>query len=170
MNIREKLAEGHSKTITAEIVDYVGQNEVRFKELLSCVLCDNMRLSHRASWALGDVSLRYPTLYNQHHRVLLDALKTKQNHNAIRRNIVRIYQFAEIPEEYEAELYDICLNFVADAEEMTAVKAFGMRVCERVIERYPEMKNEMLEIIKSNQAQWSSGLKNRGKKFLEKWG
>jgi len=169
MNISKKLAQGHSKTINTEIVEYVGQSESRFKDLLICVLGDDMRLSQRASWALGDISLKYPALYNQHHRVLLDSLKQVQNHNAIRRNIVRTYQFADIPEEYEAELYDICLNFVNDIEEMTAVKAFSLRVCERVIEKYPEMKNELIQIIETNQSLWSSGLKNRGSKFLKKW-
>lgn len=170
MDIKKKLDQGHSKTINAEIVQYVGNSEERFQKLLDCVLGDDMRLSHRASWALGDVSLKYPDMFRKHHRVLIDALKKKQNHNAIRRNIVRTYQFADIPEDYEAELYDICLNFIANAEEKIAVKAFSIRVCERVIEKYPEMKNELLELIKVNLPIWSSGLKNRGSKFLKRWG
>ena len=169
MDIAKKLDQGHNKTINAEIVEYVGKSEKRFQKLLNCVLGEDMRLSHRASWALGDASLKYPDLYNKHHRVLIDALKVKQNHNAIRRNIVRTYQFADIPEEYEAELYDVCLNFVADSDEMIAVRAFSIRVCERIIEKYPEMKNELLEVIKSNMSVWSAGLKSRGNKFLKRW-
>lgn len=169
MNIAEKLADGHSKTINTEIVRYVGSDKKKFLELLNCVLSDNMRLSHRASWALGDVSLKYPALFNLHHRTLIDALKVKQNHNAIRRNIVRTYQFADIPEEFEGELYDICFNFITDHEEAIAVKAFSIRVCERVIEKYPEMAGELLALIKTNMTIWSSGLKNRGHKFIKRW-
>lgn len=169
MNIKEKLAAGHNKTINKEIVDYVGSSELRFKKLMDIVLGQDMRLSHRASWAMGDVSLRHPQLLYKHHRNLIDALKVKQHHNAIRRNIVRTYQASEIPEAYEAELYDICLNFVADTDEAIAVKAFSIRVCERVIEKYPEMANELLAIIKANISIWSSGLKNRGNKFLKRW-
>lgn len=169
MNIAEKLANGHNKTINKEIVEYVGLSEERFQELLTCFFSNEMRLSHRASWALGDVSLKHPELFNKHHRKLINSLKVKQNHNAIRRNVVRTYQFAKIPEEYEAELYDICLNFVADIDEAIAVKAFSLRVCERVIEKYPEMANELLSIIEANIPIWSSGLKNRGNKFLKRW-
>ncbi len=170
MNFKKVLSHGHSKVINNEIVEYIGNNDARFVKLLKCVLGDDMRLSQKASWALGDVSLKYPVLYNKYHRELIDALKVKQNHNAIRRNIVRTYQFADIPEEFEAELYDICLNFIADSEEAIAVKAFSIRVCERIIEKYPEMANELLTIIKSNITIWSSGLKNRGNKFIKKWG
>lgn len=170
MDISEKLAQGHNKTINNEIVAYIGNSEKRFEQLLDCFFSEEMRLSHRASWALGDVSLKYPTLFDKHHRKLINSLKVKQSHNAIRRNVVRTYQFAEIPEELEAELYDICLNFILDMEEKTAVKAFSLRVCERIIEKYPEMANELIEIIKANISIWSSGLKGRGNKFLLRWG
>ncbi len=170
MDFKKKLESGHNKTINNEIVAYIGNSEARFEKLLECFFSEEMRISHRSSWALGDVSLKYPQLFDKHHRALIDALKVKQNHNAIRRNVVRTYQFAEIPEEYEGELYDICFNFIADHDEQTAVKAFSLRVCERVIEKYPEMAGEMIALIKRNKTLWSSGLKNRGKKFLDRWG
>jgi len=170
MDFRKILESGHNKTINKEIIDYIGNSELRFNKLLDCFFSNEMRLSQRASWALGDVSLKHPTLFNKHHRKLIDSLKVKQYHNAIRRNVVRTYQFAEIPEEYEAELYDICLNFISDTQEKTAVKAFSLRVCERIIEKYPEMAGEMLALIRANKSLWSSGLKNRGQKFLERWG
>ena len=169
MNIAEKLGEGHSKAINNQIVKYIGDSPVRFKELMRCFLSSDYRISQRASWALGDVAVRHPLLIDQYHRVLFDCLKEKQKHNSIKRNIVRTYQVANIPEDYEAELYDICLNFVANTEEAIAVKAFSIRVCERIIEKYPEMSNELFIVIKSNIAIWSSGLKNRGNKFLKRW-
>lgn len=170
MDIAAILQSGHSKAITASIVAYIGEDAARFKELLTIFLGDDFRLSQRASWALGHASYERPALIKPYHRQLLDALKVKQAHNSIRRNVVRTYQIAEIPEEYEAELYDICLNFIIDVHEATAVKAFSLRVCERVVEKYPEMANEVLEVIKANIEHWSSGLKNRAKKFLVRWG
>ncbi len=170
MNIAHKLAEGHSKQITTEIVKYIGNNPARFKELVNYFLGNDVLISQRASWALGDAVCGQPDMANPFHRILIDCLKNPENHNSIRRNIVRIYQAANIPNDYEAELYDVCLNFIADTDEAIAVRAFSIRVCERVIEKYPEMANELVEIIKANISIWSSGLKSRGSKFLKKWG
>ena len=169
MDIAQKLKQGHSRQIIDEIVHHIGDNENRFLQLLNCFMSNDNRLSQRASWALGNLSQLHPHLFDNHHRVFLNCFHDKKKHNAIRRNIVRIYQVAHIPEEYEAELYDICLNFIADNEEAIAVKAFSIRACERVIEKYPEMANELLTEIKSKIPNWSSGLKSRGNKFLKRW-
>ncbi len=56
-----------------------------------------------------------------------------------------------------------------DIQEATAVKAFSLRVCERIVERYPELANEVIVIIDEFYEHWSSGLKNRGKIFLKRW-
>jgi hypothetical protein len=169
MDIKKKLAAGHTRAINKEIVDYIGQKESRFEKLLECFFSDDMRLSHRSSWALADAAVRYPSLLRPHHRKLIDSLKVKQSHNSIRRNVVRTYQFAEIPADLEGELYDICFNFICDTNEAIAVKAFSIRVCERVIERYPEMASELLVVIKESIQNWSSGLKSRGNKFIKRW-
>lgn len=169
MKIRTFLTSGHNKEITHQVVQYVGTDAGRFKELMDCFLSEEMRISQRAGWALGMIGEKHVELLNPYHCILLDCLKRDNAHNAIRRNIVRVYQFCEIPMELEAELYDVCINFISDFHEMIAVKAFSIRVCERIIEHYPELRTELSGVIRSEIEHWSPGLKNRGRKFLERW-
>jgi len=169
VDIKQILLKEHNKKTTLAIVAYVGDDAERFKELMQCFLGDEMRLSQRASWPLGFIGEERPHLLKPYHKVLIESLQQEQKHNAIKRNVTRIYQSAPIPEKYEAQLYDICAAFLMDPNEAIAARAFGLRVCERVVEKYPEMANEINEIIKANMEHWSSGLKSRGSKFLKRW-
>lgn len=169
IEIIEKLKKSQEKIVVDELIQYIGHNPERLKELVDCFLQEDMRTSQVASWPLGKISNSQPDLFRPYHRPLIDALVQKQRHNAIRRNVVRIYQFIEIPEEFEAEIFDICVKFISNANEPIAVKAFSIRVCERIIEKYPELANELIQIIKASINGWGSALENRGNKFLKKW-
>ncbi len=169
MQIQQLLLQGHNKKIRDQIVEYVGSNANRFDELMQCFFDKNIQVSQRASWPVSILCENQAQLMKAYHRNFINSLKNTEVHNAIRRNVVRVYQTSEIPIEYEAELYSICFQCIADPKEAIAIRAFSIRVCERIIEKYPELKNELIEIIKTNIYSWSSGLANRGRKFLEKW-
>lgn len=169
MNISETLRQGHSKALTNQIVEYVGTHPSRLQELMDCFLSNEMRISQRASWAIGWIGEQKPELFAPYHLHLLAALRQEQPHKAIRRNTMRIYQFIDIPDDIESELYDLGISFIMDIQEATAVKAFSLRVCERIVERYPELAHEVIVVIDEFYNFWSSGLQNRARKFLKKW-
>ena len=94
-------------------------------------------------------------------------MKQENRHNAIRRNIVRLYQFVEIPEDTEGELYDICIRFILNHNEAIAIRAFSMRVCERIALRHPMLIEELIAVIETTIPNGSSGLKNRARHTIE---
>jgi uncharacterized protein (UPF0262 family) len=80
---------------------------------------------------------------------------------------MRVYQWADIPEEIEGKLFDIAIRFLQDSEQPIAVKVFSMTAAHRVVERYPDLANELYEAIRQCMPHGSAGLKNRGNKTLK---
>ena len=152
----------NTKQSVNEIIDFVGDSPELFAELMEIFLNGSSRVSQMTSWALGHIGEQQPQLINHYHRELINELRDYTKHNAVRRNIVRIYQTCEIPEEFEGELYELALNFVLEPKEAIAVRAFSMRICERIAIRYPDLAPELIVSIKSILSNASSGLKNRG--------
>jgi hypothetical protein len=54
------------------------------------------------------------------------------------------------------------MHFMLDYNEAIAIRAFSMRICDRISLKYPELISELLYAIRSILPGASSGLKNRG--------
>ncbi len=157
----EILKQPNSKKTLQEILEFVGSDPLNFKELMHYFLGENNRITQVASWAIGHLGETNPELLKPYHKELVEQLALKNRHNAVRRNIIRAYQFIEIPEEIEGELYDICHKFILTHDEAIAIRAFSMTVCERIATKYPELIPELIVAIEATIPHGSSGLKNR---------
>jgi hypothetical protein len=169
MDIQEALTQGHSTEIRNEIIAYVGSNPTRMKELMDCYFSDNLRLNQRASWPLNFIARKYPEQMEPYHEQMMDAMENPL-HNAVLRNTVRIYEDIDIPESIEGRLFEKCYEYVADPKMATAVRAFSLTILEKLIIKFPELQNEVIELIKEQVPHGSAGFKNRGKKILRRLG
>ena len=117
--------------------------------------------------ALSNIGEKHPEMFLPYHQLLLDKLQEKQSHNSIRRNIVRMYQFIEIPPEYEGNFYDLAMLYLLNPNEAIAVRAFSMRICENIALKYPELIPELIQAVESVVPNGSNGLKNRAGHVLK---
>ena len=88
--------------------------------------------------------------------------------DSIKRNIVRVFQFTTIPEQFQASIIDSCFALVSNKKTAIAVKAFSLGVLEKMAKLYPELKNELKAVIEDLLPKASSGLKNRGQHILKR--
>ncbi len=160
------ITQGNRKETIRQIIEYVGNSPERFSSLVDLFLGDDIRVTQTASWALGHIGEEQPELIGTHHEALINYLSQSYPTDAVKRNITRIYQFVSIPEEYHGKLYGVCLNLMLSSEEPVAVKAFSMRVCERIAELYPELIPELMDGIESIVPNGSAGIKSRGRRIL----
>ena len=168
MSILEIAKKGNNKSTNLELINYVGNNPDRFGELMEVFLGDDLRITQITSWVLSECVQSHPSLIEPYHAVLIQALSQDQRHGAIRRNIVRMYQYAPIAETIEGQLFDLCINFILDPKEAIAVKAFSMTVCERICKKHPDLSPELIICIESQMDNASAGVKNRGSKILRR--
>jgi len=147
LNIEKQLTNEHSKANTAAIVNYVGDDKSRFKELMNLFLKGEYRLTQRAAWPLSYVGISNPDLVKPYFEKLIGMLIETKHHPAIPRNILRLFQDIEIPEKLHGRLVDLCFQFILNQTQPLAIRAFAITVASNICVHYPELKNELLMIL-----------------------
>jgi hypothetical protein len=148
MDIKEKLLSGHSKKLTEEIVAYIGNDSKKFRILISIFFEGPYRLTQRSAWSLAIAAENNPLLVKPYFKKLVEMLQDNSQHPAVARNILRIFQDIEIPEEFHSVLVDICFGHISNETSPVAVRAFAISTALSICSKYPELRKEMLIILK----------------------
>jgi hypothetical protein len=165
--LKTMLLKEHSKANTLGIIHYIGNDAILFKDLIDFLCCDEYRLSQRAAWPLSYIIENQPNFLIPYFETLLNLLADKQKHAAVRRNITRLFQGIDIPEDFKIIAINNCFDLLCDINEPIAVKAFSMTVLERVTRGIPELREELKLVIESQLEFGSKGFCNRGKEILK---
>ena len=166
MNIRDELLKEHSKSQTMKIVDFVGGDSVKFKELMGHFLGSTYRLSQRAAWAVSCCAEHHPELMKPYFSKLADQLEREDAHVAVRRNVARMLQFVEIPKRYQGRVFDACYNLFANPAEPVAVRVFSMTVAAKIAKNDPELLKELRLVADEHPQAASAGIRSRCRRVL----
>ena len=147
MNIREALASEHSIQTTNAIVEYIGTDAARFKELVDIFLGNEYRPTQRSAWPLSYCIQLHPELVKPYLSKFIAQLERDDVHDAVKRNVSRLLQYVEIPEKLKGRVFDLCLKLVDDPNEPAAVRVFAMTVAERIGHNQPELVAELGLIV-----------------------
>ncbi|MBX3288754.1 MAG: hypothetical protein KF855_05350 [Acidobacteria bacterium] len=148
MIIREVLESGQSRANMLKIVAYIGDDPVRFRELLDIFFEGEYRMTQRAAWPISVCAEKHPELLMPHLNRLIDQLPRQDVHDAVKRNVVRLLQFVEIPKRLQGKVYSHCLDLIADPKEPVAVKAFSITVARKIAEQEPALMEELRLVVK----------------------
>lgn len=167
MNIRTALINEYSKSNTMRIVEYIGSDQTRFDELMDIFLESDKELVKRAAWVMGHSGVKQPRLAYKHFPALIEKMKEPQIGDAFKRNTLRMWQFMDVSEEYIGEVADICFDLLMSMKEPVAIKVFSMTVLANIVQKIPELKNELRLLIEDQMPYGSAGFKSRGRKILK---
>ena len=167
MDIKKALSEEHSKAQTLQIVDYVGVNKKRFKQLINIYLAGPYRITQRAARPLSYCVQRAPHLIGPHLNVLVDFMKTPAAPVAVRRNTMRLLQFIDIPKRLHGKVVDACFRFLTDKKETVAVKVFSMTVLAQLVKDSQEIRKELKTVIEDQLPYQSAAFASRARKILK---
>ena len=137
-------------------------------ELLHLFTTDEYRVVQRAAWPIGLLAETQPQLLQKHLPLLVSLLRKPGLHNAVRRNITRILQYLQIPEELKGEVMDACFSFICDVQEKAAVKAFSLTILEQLSKEYPEILAEIITVIEERWEYETAAFHSRARKILKK--
>lgn len=166
MNIRDALLVEHSKRQTMKVVDYVGDDKERFADLMKLFLGPVYRLSQRAAWAVNYCAEHRPKLVKPYFTKLIEQLERDDAHVAVRRNVVRMLQFIDIPKRYEGRVFDACYNLLDDPNQAVAVRVFAMTVAAKLAKDKPELLNELRLVATKNPQAATAGFRSRARRVL----
>ena len=166
MNLSEEILKEHSKKNTIRIVSYIGNDKKRFNDLLTIFLKGDYLLAQRSSWILSYCAIANPSFLKPHFKQLIKKIKEPNIHDAVKRNLVKIWAETPIPEKYYGEIYDICFGYLRSISEPVAIKIHSMTICQKITAIYPELQLELKITIEDMMPFGAGGIIARGKKVL----
>jgi hypothetical protein len=166
VDIRQSLLAEHSKPQTMRIVEFIGADEKRFAELMKIFFAGEYRLTQRAAWPLNYCAERHPDLIQPYLPKLLNCLNRDDVHDAVKRNIVRLLQFIEIPKKSHAKVYSLCIDLLDDPNEPVAVRVFAMTVAARIAKSEPALLKELQLIVQQSLPHATAAFRSRARKIL----
>jgi hypothetical protein len=141
LDIESELAEEFSKAQVMKIASYIGTDEQRFSILMNIFLKGHYNKAQMALWVFAGCTDKYPLLTIPYFRNLIQRIQEPGVSDSVKRHIIKVWQYIEIPEEYIGELYDICFGFL-NANAATVIKIYSMYVCCNIVKKIPELKTE----------------------------
>lgn len=167
MDIRQALTTEHSKQQTLAIVEFIGDDPKRFAELMKLFFAGEYRLTQRAAWPMNYCAERHPNLIQPYLPKLLDCLAREDMHDAVRRNVVRLLQYIEIPKRLTGKVYSQCVDLLDDIEQPIAVRVFAMTVAARIAQSEPDLLNELRLIVTKHLPHASAAFRVRAREILK---
>jgi hypothetical protein len=163
MNLRNEILREHSKRQAEKLVKWVGDDPARFAELMRLFLTDEALVVQRAAWVVGNSGIDHPELLTPWNSKLIEYLKKPGTHPAVRRNIVRVYQFVPVPKRLQGKLVDICFRLLTSKDEPIAVKAFSMTILKHIALENPDLKSELILVVEEMLPYASAGIRARAR-------
>lgn len=166
MDIRQALLAKHSKRQTMAIVEYIGDDAKRFAGLMKIFFAGDYRLTQRAAWTLNYCAEKQPELIFPYLPKLLNCLSRDDSHDAVKRNIVRLLQYIEIPKKLLGKVYSLCVDLIDDPGEPIAVRAFALTVASRIAKAEPDLLSELQLIVRQHLPHATAAFQKRARAIL----
>lgn len=144
---------------------WIGTDTDRMAALMALFFENDPELTKRIAWVLGHVGEQHPALLEPYLPLLIQQLQQPLP-DATKRNILRLLQFADIPEAQAGILADACFRFLALPEEPVAIKSFSMVLLHGMCKTMPDLGNELRLLIEDQLEHASPGFLSRARKVL----
>lgn len=161
MDLREEILKEHSRNQALKIAGWIGNDKKRFSRLLDLFLHAEYRVVQRSAWIISHVTDNHPELAKANLKLLVNRLDDEDIHVAVKRNVIRVLQNMDIPENLQAKVMNKCIMYVTDPKETVAVRCFSMTVLANLTKKYPEIKHEVEEVIAVCMKNSTAGLRAR---------
>jgi hypothetical protein len=168
MDLMKAILNEHSKNQCLAIVNFIGGKPDRFSELVEVFLTGPYRVTQRAAWPLSVCCEKEPQLIIPHRKKILKQMDQPHIHDAVKRNVVRLLQFIEIPKQHYGKVAEVCFRLFLDTSEPIAIRVFAMTVLANLATKLPDLKNELIPVIEEQLPYGSAAFASRGRKVLKK--
>ena len=147
MDIREKILEIRTVFDKAAFVEYFNNRPDEFDELMNCIFSlEEYPIKEYASWILIHVSQSKQIDLQPYYTRLVDVLFETKDQTVLR-NVSRSLHHFQVTDYRESEFIDLLISFIQDYENKVALQVYSMYLLAQFIKRYPELKEEISEII-----------------------
>ncbi len=167
--LSQLLLTEHSKNNTLSIVQWIAKDEEKIKALLFLFMNGEYRIVQRAAWVLSTIADTNIDLVSSYLPLMVERMNHTSIPIAVKRNVLRILQFAPIPNTLHESLINSCFLYIENQSETVAVRAFSISVLARLIVDSTELKDalELLLIDILEHQETTPGFKSRAQRVLK---
>jgi len=115
---------------------------------------------------MSDLVKDHPELIVPYLKPILRSIDKAGMHVAVKRNVMRVFQFIEIPRGVRGLAFDKAFKLYSDTSEPVAVRVFAMQVMANIAMDEPELKNEVIIAIEEQLPFGSAAFRSRAGKLL----
>jgi hypothetical protein len=167
MDIEKEILAVRSKEQVLKLVKWIGKDKTRFGQLMNYVLHREEQLAKKTAWIIGHSAEIYPNMVSPWIKPMLKIMQMPGIHGAVKRNVIRILQFAEIPPGLKGSVANLCFELISSIDEPIAVRTFSITVLAKIAQEEPALKKE-LEIVVRQMIPYSTpAFRARAKKVLK---
>lgn len=167
MVLEAEILKEHSKRQAVKISRWIGDDEERFAELMNLFLTGEYRVVQRSAWIVSLCAEHYPPLITPWMTKMVAKASEKNVHDAVKRNVVRVLQFVNIPKKIQGRVANLCFDFLRSIDAPVAVKAFSMTVLANIAADEPDLKREIALTVEAMLPYGGPGIRARAKKVLK---
>lgn len=130
---------------------------------------DDIRLIQALNTLTDQIKKKYPLYMEKYHQQMIDRISL-DSPMAYNRNILRYFQdISALDEDTEGRLYDLSTTIVTSLSYPIACRAFSLKYCCMIAEKYPELASEVLLLMDLIDKDESPGIQScirQGRKAL----
>ncbi|MGD1046859.1 MAG: hypothetical protein ABR936_16245 [Bacteroidota bacterium] len=88
-------------------------------------------------------------------------------HDAVKRNVVRILQFADILHGLQGAVANLCFELISSIDEPIAVRTFSITVFAKIAQEEPGLEKELEIVVRQMLPYATNAFRARAKKVLK---
>jgi hypothetical protein len=168
MDLESEVLNVRLKRDTVRVANWIGSDRRRFKQLMALFLHGEYRVTQQSAWILGVCYDRYPRLITPWLPALVKRMQEPDVHVAVKRNVVRILQCADIPKALLGTVVSLCFDYINSYEVPIAVKAYSMTVLANAAEHEPALEHELKTSLELLLPSASPGIRSHARMVIER--
>jgi len=167
MNLEKEILAVHSKDQVVTLVRWVGKDKSRFKQLMELFLEGDSNPAQKSAWIIGHCAELHPELVNPWLKAMIKKMRQPGLNGALKRNVVRILQFVDIPRGLQGMVANLCFELIASMEEPIAVRTFSITVLANIAREEPALRKELEIVVRQMLPYSTPAFRARAKKILK---
>ncbi len=147
-NIHDDVLTVRSKQQVNKLIRWIGTDRRRYGELMNFFLNGEEQLAKKSAWIIGHCTESHPELAGPWIEPMIKKIQEPETQGALKRNVVRILQFVEIPKKLQGTVTNLCFDLISSPNEEIAVRTFSMTVISNIAKNEPDLMKELATVVR----------------------
>ena len=130
------------------MISYLKSHPCDFEETIRLAISDKRPFSWRAAWLLWSCMDKNDQRIQKYIGEIIESLRTKSDDQL--RELFIVLQRLDIAEEYEGELFDICVGAWRDIVKQPSVRYNAFKLMVKIIKKHPDLSKEIKFLTESH--------------------